>query len=36
VADALVGRLRAEHGFDTDVKHFAIYGRCASCTAAAQ
>ena len=36
VADALVGSLRAEHGFDTDVKHFAIYGRCAACTAAAR
>ena len=36
VADELVGRLRADHGFDTDVKHFAIYGRCADCTSAAQ
>jgi Fur family ferric uptake transcriptional regulator len=33
VADALVGRLRAEHGFDTDVQHFAIFGRCAACSA---
>ncbi len=32
-ADDLVGRLAAAHGFDTDVKHFAIYGRCARCTA---
>jgi Fur family ferric uptake transcriptional regulator len=34
VADGLVARLRGEHGFDTDVEHFAIYGRCRSCTAA--
>ena len=31
VADELVGRLAAEHGFETDVKHFAIYGRCGAC-----
>lgn len=31
VADDLVGRLRREHGFDTDVQHFAIYGRCVAC-----
>ena len=31
VADALVARLAEEHGFDTDVQHFAIYGRCAAC-----
>jgi len=34
VAAELVGRLQAEHGFDTDVEHFAIYGRCRSCTEA--
>jgi Fur family transcriptional regulator, ferric uptake regulator len=28
----LVGRLEADHGFDVDVEHFAIYGRCRSCT----
>ena len=33
VADDLVGRLAALHGFDTDVRHFAIYGRCARCSA---
>jgi Fur family ferric uptake transcriptional regulator len=31
IADDLVGRLAAEHGFETDVKHFAIYGRCENC-----
>jgi Fur family transcriptional regulator, ferric uptake regulator len=31
IADELTGRLRREHGFDTDVKHFAIFGRCQSC-----
>jgi len=35
VADPLVGRLRADYGFDTDMQHFAIYGRCAACTTAA-
>jgi Fur family ferric uptake transcriptional regulator len=34
LADPLVGRLAAAHGFDTDVQHFAIYGRCADCSAA--
>lgn len=24
-------RLRAEFGFETDVRHFAIFGRCADC-----
>jgi Fur family ferric uptake transcriptional regulator len=33
VADGLVARLAAEHGFDTDVQHFAIYGTCAACRA---
>jgi Fur family ferric uptake transcriptional regulator len=33
VADGLVARLAAEHGFDTDVQHFAIYGTCAGCRA---
>jgi Fur family transcriptional regulator, ferric uptake regulator len=32
IAAELVGRLQAEHGFDTDVEHFAIYGRCRACT----
>ncbi|MDB1087955.1 transcriptional repressor [Streptomyces sp. ACA25] len=26
-------RLREEFGFETDMKHFAIFGRCARCTA---
>ncbi|MFH8886367.1 transcriptional repressor [Streptomyces californicus] len=33
VAD-FTARLRADFGFDTDMKHFAIFGRCAECTAA--
>ena len=31
VADEFVGRMRADHGFETDVEHFAVYGRCRSC-----
>ena len=31
IADALVRRLAQEHGFQTDVGHFAIYGRCRRC-----
>lgn len=31
VADALVQQLASRHGFDTDVAHFAIYGRCKDC-----
>jgi Fur family ferric uptake transcriptional regulator len=31
VAADLVRRLSAERGFETDVQHFAIYGRCARC-----
>ncbi|MGW6918780.1 Fur family transcriptional regulator [Kitasatospora sp. NPDC054939] len=33
IAAPLIESLRAEHGFDTDLKHFAIFGRCADCTA---
>lgn len=33
-ADSLVEGLRAQFGFETDVAHFAIFGRCASCAAA--
>lgn len=33
-AEPLVNRLRERHGFDTDVKHFALYGRCADCAPA--
>jgi Fur family transcriptional regulator, ferric uptake regulator len=32
VADPLVHRLAEDHGFDTDVAHFAIYGRCRECS----
>jgi Fur family ferric uptake transcriptional regulator len=31
IAEGLVRRLADEHGFDTDVQHFAIYGRCQEC-----
>jgi Fur family ferric uptake transcriptional regulator len=31
-ADSLVRRLDEEHGFETDVAHFAIYGRCRECS----
>ncbi|MED7949921.1 MULTISPECIES: Fur family transcriptional regulator [unclassified Streptomyces] len=33
IAQPLVDRLRAQHGFDTDLEHFAVFGRCADCTA---
>jgi Fur family transcriptional regulator, ferric uptake regulator len=32
LADSLVGMLTERHGFETDVAHFAIYGRCQGCT----
>lgn len=32
IADGLVERLRAEHGFETDVHHLTVYGRCRSCS----
>ena len=32
LADALVRRLADQHGFETDVAHFAIYGRCQECS----
>lgn len=35
IAEPLIGSLREQHGFDTDLKHFAIFGRCADCTAKA-
>jgi Fur family ferric uptake transcriptional regulator len=31
LADALVARLAEQLGFQTDVAHFAIYGRCQGC-----
>nr|WP_155073491.1 transcriptional repressor [Streptomyces taklimakanensis] len=33
LADDFVERLRREFGFDTDMKHFAIFGRCRDCAA---
>lgn len=33
-ADPLVARLRERFGFETDVSHFALFGRCADCQAA--
>jgi len=33
-ADTLVDRLRGDFGFETDVPHFALFGRCADCVAA--
>lgn len=33
LADPLVSELATRHGFETDVAHFAIYGRCAGCQA---
>ena len=32
-ADTLVERLRGQFGFETDVPHFALFGRCADCVA---
>ncbi len=32
VAAPLTDALRRSHGFDTDMKHFAIFGRCAQCS----
>ncbi|MFI2303063.1 Fur family transcriptional regulator [Actinacidiphila glaucinigra] len=31
VAEPLTARLRETYGFETDMKHFAIFGRCAEC-----
>jgi Fur family ferric uptake transcriptional regulator len=36
VASALTDRLRSAFGFETDMKHFAIFGRCADCLAKAK
>jgi Fur family ferric uptake transcriptional regulator len=32
-AAGLIARLADEHGFETDVSHFAIFGRCRDCVA---
>jgi Fur family transcriptional regulator, ferric uptake regulator len=31
VAAGLAAQLEAEHGFEIDLQHFAIFGRCAAC-----
>lgn len=36
LAQDLVERVRSRHGFDTDLMHFAVYGRCRHCTDALQ
>ncbi|MHB1615579.1 MAG: Fur family transcriptional regulator [Actinomycetes bacterium] len=36
VADPLVGALEREYDFQTDVAHFAIFGRCRQCRSAQQ
>ncbi len=35
VAEPFAGELRRAFGFETDMKHFAIFGRCADCTSRA-
>jgi len=32
IADELVALLSQQHGFETDMAHFSIYGRCRACT----
>jgi Fur family transcriptional regulator, ferric uptake regulator len=32
IANPLVGRLREEFGFETDLAHFAVFGLCVNCT----
>jgi Fur family ferric uptake transcriptional regulator len=34
VVAATVDRLAADHGFEADVHHFAVFGRCAACRGA--
>ncbi|MBY8885046.1 transcriptional repressor [Streptomyces sp. PTM05] len=36
VASGFTDQLRREFGFETDMKHFAIFGRCANCPAEGQ
>lgn len=36
VVDDVVRRLSAEQGFTVDVGHFAVFGRCRACSAAAE
>ncbi|KWW98014.1 transcriptional repressor [Carbonactinospora thermoautotrophica] len=33
VANELIARLTEKHGFEPDVRHFSIFGRCAECSA---
>jgi Fur family ferric uptake transcriptional regulator len=33
MATDFVAKLVAEHGFQTDITHFAIFGQCSSCSA---
>ncbi|WP_432097301.1 Fur family transcriptional regulator [Streptomyces sp. bgisy100] len=35
VASGFTAQLRDTFGFDTDLKHFAIFGRCAGCSSSA-
>ncbi|MBB4892027.1 Fur family ferric uptake transcriptional regulator [Streptomyces olivoverticillatus] len=35
VAADFTAKLRAEFGFETDLKHFAIFGQCAKCSSKA-
>lgn len=32
VAAEFTAKLRQQFGFDTDMKHFAIFGRCRDCS----
>ncbi len=34
VAASMTGSLRASHGFEVDVTHVAVHGRCANCASA--
>jgi Fur family ferric uptake transcriptional regulator len=36
VAAPFAAQLRDTFGFETDMKHFAIFGRCATCAAEAE
>lgn len=34
-ASTMIAQLRADFGFETDIAHFALYGRCAECRVSA-
>lgn len=36
VAETLVANLRVDHGFEPDITHLTVFGRCAGCQAAGQ